>query len=203
MKRKTREQDEILETLKKLDEKLIPLIDKHPDCSLFEDHTNTPFQALTSSIISQQLSVKAADNIKKRFDQLVKQIEPQRVLELSANELREVGLSARKAEYLHCLAKAFIDNDLTSEKLESMSDSEITETLIAVKGIGEWSVHMFLMFYMKRLNVLPVKDLGIRKGMGKLLGKNMTEKQCLEYGEKWHPYKSVASWYMWQLKDSK
>ncbi len=158
---------------------------------------------LVDSIISQQLSVKAAASIERRFQELFGSEfpEPSAILERSVEELRTVGLSRPKAAYIHDLAQHIIDGKLKFDRIDSQSNEEIIAELTDVKGIGEWTAHMFLIFCVGRLDVLPTGDLGIRNGIRKLYGfKDVpTPQEIIDLAEKnhWHPYESAASWYVW------
>ncbi len=167
------------------------------------------YGALVNSIISQQLSVKAADAIEKRFLALFdnKFPTPEQILTISADQLRAIGFSYMKANYVHDLARHILDGKLKFESFDKLSNDEIIAELTDVKGIGEWTAHMFLMFCMGRLDVLPTGDLGIRNGVTKLYGlkKAATPEQVIKLAKKnkWAPYQSVASWYIWHPLDNK
>lgn len=167
------------------------------------------YGALVNSIISQQLSVKSADAIEKRFLALFdgKFPTPQQIQTVSADQLRAIGFSYMKANYVHDLARHIIDGKLKFENFDKLSNDEIIAELTDVKGIGEWTAHMFLMFCMGRLDVLPVGDLGIRNGVTKLYGlkKAATSEKVIQIAKKnkWAPYQSVASWYIWHSLDNK
>jgi DNA-3-methyladenine glycosylase II len=159
---------------------------------------------LIDSIISQQLSVKAAASIERRFQELLdsKVPSPEAILEKSIDELRAAGLSGAKARYIRDLAQHIIDGTVTFDKFNSQTNDEIMSELTAVKGIGEWTAHMFLIFCMGRLDILPVGDLGIRNGIRQLYGfdhlPSPQDIQDLAAANRWAPYESVASWYVWQ-----
>lgn len=163
---------------------------------------------LVDSIISQQLSVKAARSIERRFQELfgTEVPSPQQILQKDVEELRSVGLSRPKANYIRDLAGHISDGKINFAKFDSLPNDEIMGELIDVKGIGEWTVHMFLMFCMGRLDVLPVGDLGIRNSMRSLYGfENVPtpdEIRKIAKKYKWSPYESIASWYIWQNLDS-
>jgi DNA-3-methyladenine glycosylase II len=163
---------------------------------------------LVDSIISQQLSVKAAASIEKRFQELFDSElpTPEQILEKSVDELRTVGLSRPKANYIRDLAQHIADGELKLDQLEHMSNQEIAAELTAVKGIGEWTAHMFLMFCMARIDILPVGDLGIRNSIQKLYGFDHLPTsegiKTLAAKNHWAPYESVASWYIWQNLDN-
>lgn len=193
--------------LLKMDPVLAPTI-KRAGLAQFTPHTNY-YEALVSSIISQQLSVKAAASIQKRFEDLFggKLPKPEEILRKQPDELRTVGLSNAKAKYVRDLAQHIVDKKIDLSTLNMLSNEEIVGELTDVKGIGEWTVHMFLMFCMGRLDVLPVGDLGIRNGVRALydLEELPPPDQIREIATKnnWHPYESVASWYIWHSLDNK
>lgn len=157
---------------------------------------------LIDSIISQQLSVKAARSIENRFQQKFGEVpEPQTILNASIEDLCAVGLSRPKAKYIQDLAAHIQSGKLKFDRLDQQTNDEIITELTDVKGIGEWTAHMFLIFCMGRLDVLPTGDLGIRNGIRQLYGFKdaPTPEQIREIAVKhsWHPYESVASWYIW------
>jgi DNA-3-methyladenine glycosylase II len=173
----------------------------------FEPH-NDYYGALVNSIIGQQLSVKAAASIKQRFRDLFggQLPAPEAILEKSVEELRSVGFSNAKANYVRDLAQHVIDGRVRFDKLHSQTNAEIIAELTDVKGVGEWTAHMFLMFCMGRLDVLATGDLGVRNGIRALYGFNdiPTPDQVREIALKnsWHPYESVACWYIWHSLDN-
>lgn len=166
------------------------------------------YSALVESIIGQQLSVKAAAKIEERFKALFPETVPlpEHILAKPDEELRAVGLSNAKVKYIKSLAEHIQEGKLELNKLNTLSNDEIIQELTAVKGIGEWTAHMFLMFAMARLDVLPVGDLGIKLGIQKLYDldhlPSPAEITKIAKQNNWHPYESVASWYIWHAKDS-
>lgn len=188
------------------DPKLAPVIKQAGLCTI-KPHTDY-YWALVDSIISQQLSVKAAAKIEERFRALFPGALPlpEQILEKSDDELRAVGLSGAKVTYVKSLAEHIVDGRLKLDKLNMLSNDEISRELTAVKGIGEWTAHMFLMFAMGRLDILPVGDLGIKLGIQKLYAldhlPSPTEIEDIAEKNHWHPYESVASWYIWHAKDN-
>lgn len=166
------------------------------------------YQELVDSIISQQLSVHAARAIENRFRDLFdgKFPAPAEILSTDVDTLRGIGFSRAKAVYVLDLAQHIIDGKVKFDHLDDLSNDEVTAELIQVKGIGEWTVHMFLMFCMGRLDVLPVGDLGIRNGVRNLYGlpEAPSPMEVTEIAKKnhWHPYETVASWYVWQSLES-
>lgn len=167
------------------------------------------YQELVDSIIGQQLSVKAAATIQKRFCQLFGSNElpsPEQILTKDIEELRAVGLSRPKAGYIQDLAVKVLDGSVRFDHLDSLSNEEVINELIAIKGVGVWTVHMFLIFCMGRLDVLAYGDLGIRNGVKKLYNlEGLPDQATIEQiaiKNNWHPYESVACWYIWQSLDN-
>ncbi len=195
-----------LNHLQKNDPILGKLINAYPAPG-FTPHTNY-YHELIDSIISQQLSVKAARTIEGRFKDLFGGDfpSPEEILTKDIEELRAVGLSRPKAGYIQDLARKILDGTVRFDTIDSLSNDEIIDELTKVKGIGVWTVHMFLIFCMGRLDALPTGDLGIRNGIGKLynLGHSATpeEVEIIATKNNWQPYESVASWYIWQSLDN-
>ncbi|KAJ4890207.1 DNA glycosylase superfamily protein [Raphanus sativus] len=200
--------DAALRHLRISDELLGAVISAHSTTPPVFESTSTPFLSLARSILYQQLATKAAKCIYDRFVSLFRGGEPavlpESVTSISAVDLREIGVSGRKASYLHDLAGKYEAGVLSDEMILGMSDEELVERLTSVKGIGVWTVHMFMMFSLHRPDVLPVGDLGVRKGVRDLYGlKNLPGPlQMEQLCEKWRPYRSVGSWYMWRLIES-
>lgn len=192
--------------LAKQDPTLAPIIAAH-GLPTFTPHTNY-YQELVDSIISQQLSVKAARAIEQRFMELFggNFPTPEQILARNIDELRSVGLSRPKATYIQDLAQKIQDGIVVFDTLDELSNEEIIDELTKVKGIGVWTAHMFLMFCMGRLDILPIGDLGIRNGVQKLYGLDHVpapdEVTEVAKQHKWSPYESVASWYVWQSLDN-
>lgn len=164
------------------------------------------FQSLVRSIIYQQVTGKAAAAIMARFVALFPNgtfPTPTQVSKKSIEELRLAGLSGQKASYIKDLALKFSDGTIREKDLDSMSTAEITEHLVQVKGIGVWTVHMFLIFTLGRLDVLPVGDLGVRKGMQVVFKMRSlpTPKQMEQKTKPWRAHASIVSWYMWRVAD--
>jgi len=187
------------------DSYLSPLIQQHGQPP-FKPQRQT-FKALGESIIYQQLSGKAAAAIYSRFLDLFpgrRFPAPAYLLTVPVARLRSAGLSTQKASYLLDLAIKFCDGTIQPRKFPTMTDEEISEHLIQVKGIGQWTADMFLMFALNRPDVLPVGDLGIRNGFRKLYGlrKDPTPQKMIALAEPWRPYRTVASWYLWRVVES-
>jgi len=192
--------------LARYDPVLAPIIQQSGLCTI-KSHKNYYWE-LIDSIISQQLSVKAAATIERRFQALFASEfpEPAAILAKSVEELRTAGLSGAKAVYIRDLAQHIIDGKLKFDRFDSLSNEGIIEELTAVKGIGEWTAHMFLMFCMGRLDVLATGDLGIRNGVRKLyqLDTVPSPAKVTEIAQMnhWHPYETVACWYVWHSLDN-
>ena len=189
------------------DPHLGPIIAKY-GLPKFRPHTDY-YQDLVESIIGQQLSVKAAATIRGRFKDLFggKLPTPTEILSKDTDQLRAVGLSAQKANYVRDLAEHVLDGRVTFDRLADQTNDEIIAELTDVKGIGEWTVHMFLMFAMGRLDVLAHGDLGIRNAIRKVydLDHAPTPQEIKDIAEKynWAPYQTVACWYLWSALDNK
>jgi len=188
---------------------LAKVILKYGQCTI-KPHNNY-YRELVSSIISQQLSVKAAATIEDRFIQLFGDKNafpsPAEIMKKSTEEIRSAGISNAKAGYIRDLALNIIDGRLKLYHLDNLSNEDIIKELTVVNGIGEWTVHMFLIFSIGRLDVLATGDLGIKNGIKKLYNLDHTpsteEMQQLAETNGWHPYQSVACWYIWQPLDNK
>jgi DNA-3-methyladenine glycosylase II len=193
--------------LQKTDRVLNPVITAKGPVTIWPHHNY--YEALVGSIISQQLSVKAAASINNRFLGLFGDSfpEPAAILQKDIEELRGSGLSRPKARYIQDLAEQIIAGHIEFKKLDQLSNADIITKLTAVKGIGEWTVHMFLMFCMGRLDVLAYGDLGIRVGIRELYALDTlpTPEEVKELAEKhhWHPYETIACWYIWASRDNK
>jgi len=165
-------------------------------------YTDPVFQTLVRSIVYQQLNGKAALTIFNRLKEAVKvsPMTPEAVLQLRPQKMRTVGLSKQKTLYIRELARLTRDGAIQFERLPEMEDAAIIETLTRVKGVGVWTVQMFLMFALQRPNVLPVGDLGVRAAMKKAYGlAELPKPQEMErIAAAWHPYCSIASWYLWR-----
>lgn len=163
----------------------------------------TAFRSLARAIIHQQVSTAAARSIEKKFLALFPKGSfptPAKVAQLSVHQLRAAGLSTQKATYLHDLAAKFSDGTIRHRKLPHMNNEEIVEHLTQVKGIGVWTVHMFLIFTLRRPDVLPVGDLGIQKGFQAMYGmSHLPSAADMERkAAAWRPHASIASWYLWR-----
>ena len=162
------------------------------------------FRALVRSIVFQQLHGKAARTI---FERLVQkaggEITPDSILKLRPTQMRAVGLSKQKLTYIRDLARKTRDGIVEFKRFPQMTDEDILAELTQVKGIGQWTAHMFLMFALRRPDILPTGDYGVRAAMRKAYGmKVMPKPRTMErMAKSWHPYCSIASWYMWRSLD--
>lgn len=163
------------------------------------------FAELARAICFQQLHGKAAATIHGRFAELFDGVpNPEAVLELPAEALRGAGLSANKAASIRDLSEKVLDGTVELDRMGRLSDDEIVDELVAVRGIGRWTAEMFLMFELGRLDVWPVDDFGVRKGYSALHGTTElpAAKTLLLLGEPYRPYRSVAAWYCWRAADT-
>jgi DNA-3-methyladenine glycosylase II len=164
---------------------------------------NDRFQSLVVAILSQQISGKAALAIRKKLLDRVggkKGLRPEIVAALKMKELRACGLSKQKATYILDLAKRVHKGTLPLQRIARMSDVEVIEALVEVKGIGEWTAHMFLIFSLGRLDVMPHGDYGVRVAIQKMYGLDElpNRETCHRIAEPWRPYASIAAWYCWR-----
>jgi 3-methyladenine DNA glycosylase/8-oxoguanine DNA glycosylase len=186
------------------DPKLRELIERVGAFRMRLDRVATPFEALCESIIYQQITGRAAETIAGRFRDRVGEgrfPQPERVLEAPDTLLREVGLSRGKALALRDLATKSLDGTLPAmARLRAMEDEAIVERLMVVRGIGRWTAEMFLMFRLGRPDVLPIHDYGVRKGFRLAFRRREMPKpeSVARRGERWRPYRTVASWYLWR-----
>jgi DNA-3-methyladenine glycosylase II len=190
--------DEPVRVVRGRDERMAWLTDRIGDLTI--RLTPDPFQALAMSIIGQQLSVKAASAIQQRVIKLVPAFTPESLLDLDASQLREAGLSRAKVVSIHDLSAKTVSGEIELDKLHLMDDEAIISMVTRVKGIGRWTAEMFLLFSLGRLDVLSAGDLGLQKAFKWLYALDeRPDKAWLEkYGERWSPYRSVASFYLWE-----
>ncbi len=187
--------------LKKNDKKLGKLIDAYPRDFLFTK--SDPFLTLARSIVGQQISVKAAQSVWEKLILKIGKVSPKYIIKSHSNTLKSAGLSRQKVLYLKNLANAFINKEIKMNKWKSMSDDDIINDLIKIKGIGRWTAEMFLIFNLCRPNIFPMDDIGMIKGICKLykLEYPIKKEKLIQIGNKWKPYRSVATWYLWRSLD--
>ena len=191
--------------LVKTDKRFAHLIELfgYPEFSSKKDY----FNALAKSIIFQQLSGKAAGTIYSRVLNICgnpNELQPAVILNTADEKLRSAGLSAAKTIYLKALSNAELDGGILPRNPNDMTNLEISESLTRIKGIGQWTADMFLIFTLVRPNILPLTDLGIKKGFSVFfeLKDLPDEKFMIKMAAKWNPYRSIASWYLWEIVDN-
>ena len=193
---------EAIAHLRRVDPVLGDIIARVGPCTMVTRREGTHYDALVRSIVFQQLSGKAAGTIHRRFRELYPANRPRAHLVLASTDaaLRAAGLSRQKIGYLRDLSARVNDRSLPLAHLGRLSDDAIIEHLVQVKGIGRWTVQMFLIFRLGRPDVLPELDLGIQNAIQRAyrLRKRPKPKDVLRIGAKWRPYASLASWYLWR-----
>jgi DNA-3-methyladenine glycosylase II len=200
----TYDPDVALRHLSQADPRLAELMERAGPFTLRPRPAQSLFAALMRSIVYQQLTGKAAETILRRAVRVCapgRFPTPRQVLAVSPERLREAGLSTAKTAAVRDLAAKTLDGTVPSlARIRRMSDEEIVERLTMVRGIGRWTVEMLLMFRLGRPDVFPVMDLGVRKGFGLVFqrGRLPAPAAMLRRGERWRPYRSVASWYLWR-----
>jgi len=193
-----------METLAAKDPHLAPLIKETEEFRIETDGSDSPYEILLEAIAYQSISGKAAATIFGRVKALGangRAPTPDEMLKLRKSALRKAGLSGAKVLAMKDLAKKTIDGIVPSlEEAQKLSDEELVQRLVSVRGIGAWTVEMFLIFRLGRPDVLPIHDLGVKKGWAVTYGKRYMPKpnELLAFGERWRPYRTVASWYMWR-----
>ena len=189
--------------LKKVDSVLAAIIDR---AGPYQPRPRTdPYASLLRTIFFQQLAGAAANAIQRRFFALYSDDErpptPEELIATTDEALRAAGVSRQKSVYMRDLALHVVEGRLDFDALAGADDDEVIKRLTAIKGIGEWSAHMFLMFHLGRPDVLPIGDLGVRNGMKLAYGlpETPTPAEAKEIGAAWAPYRSVGAWYMWRV----
>ena len=183
------------------DKVLKKIIDQFSNQSL--QLNDNSFHALVNSIIGQQISVSAANSIKKKLFALKKNITPRTIKNLKKNDLKKCGLSKQKILYIYNIAEFFLKNKEFINQLNKANDLEIREKLIEIKGIGNWTVDMFLIFTHGSSNIFPSGDLGFLKAISKHYEVDfpISEKFLSKLFKRWSPYSSIATWYLWRSLD--
>ena len=180
---------------------LATVIRKHKTRSLLDTPSMDPFPALVRTITAQQISTKAAATIHGRLVALMPRgVTPAEMMALTDDQLRTAGLSRQKTAYLRDLAVKVEGGALPVHSLHELTDEAVIEAIVKVKGLGRWSAEMFLMFRLRRPDVLPVDDLGIVNAMQRLYGLRKRPKpdRMKKIAEPWRPYRTVACWYLWR-----
>lgn len=195
--------EEIVNTLATRDHQLATVISMVGPCKL--ERGVQGFPALVHSIIGQQLSDSSARAIHTRLATLLKDdgIHPEGILRATIERLRKAGMSQMKAQCLYSLAEHVLADKIDFSKLEAMEDEEIVRVLTQVKGIGRWTAEMFLMFSLGRLDIFPIDDKSIQSSLMHMynLTTNNYKTQAELIGEKWRPYRTIASWYLYRYLD--
>lgn len=158
------------------------------------------FSVLCHAVVGQQISLKAAEAIWKRFQAALGEVEPAALLAANDETLRAAGLSGRKVEYLRDLAARWVDGRVDSAQWPAMDDEALIAELSAVRGIGRWTAEMFLLFHLQRTDVFPVDDLGLQKAAAQHYngGERYTRKALQTLGQRWAPWRSLATWFLWR-----
>jgi len=187
--------------LMKTDPVMAGIIRAHP--KVFMMRRGEAFMTLARAICGQQISVKAAQSVWNRVCECVGEITPANVLQRKRPQLRACGLSDRKTEYIADLAQHFADGKIHERNWPRMDDEAIIAELTDVRGIGRWTAEMFLMFNLLRPDVFPLGDLGLQKGIrvSYFKGRKISLGRMRKLGEKWRPWRSVATWYLWRSLD--
>jgi DNA-3-methyladenine glycosylase II len=184
--------------LSRNDEIIAGLIVSYPDAVL--KNQGNPFQTLIRAVVGQQISIKAADAIWQRLAEKLAIISPSQLLTIGEESLRKCGLSRQKIDYLIAIAHAFEAETLTPHHWKKMSDKQIISQLIAIRGIGQWTADMFLIFHLNRPDVLPLSDLGLLNAIRIHYGR-LSKAEILTLSRQWQPYRTVATWYLWRSLD--
>lgn len=185
------------------DKYMAPLIKKWGRCTIKKTPSRLYFRSLVEAICSQQLSTKAASTIFKRLEEKLRSVDVKSVLDTSSEDLKSCGLSFSKVKYIQDLAIKVDSGKIKLQNLDNLSNEEVISSLTQVSGIGPWTCQMILMFDLGRDDVFPVDDLGISKAMFKITKKQMSKIQLLKFSERWKPYRTVASWYLWRSLENK
>jgi len=175
-----------------------PLVAEHGEVTLRP--AADLFERLLVSVLRQQVSMASANATRQRLEDAV-EIAPEALLRTEQSTLRDVGLSRQKASYVHNIADAVIEHGYSREYFEGMSDDAVIAELTSIKGVGIWTAKMQLLFSLGRPDVFPVEDLGIRNGMHAIYGDDLDRSRMVEIAERWRPYRSYATLYLWCAVD--
>lgn len=175
-----------------------PLIEKWGHCTIKPLKKSQYFTDLVDAICSQQLSGKAAKTIFGRVKTFLGKITPENILLADTEDLRKCGLSYAKCKYVKDLSEKVKRQEVKVERLNKLSDEEVISELTKVKGIGRWTAEMFLIFSLARQDIFPNDDLGISKSVNQLFNKSVNKDEMEKISERWKPYRTVASWYLWR-----
>lgn len=189
------------------DPKFIPIVESNPLCRIGNNpSTASHFETLVESVISQQLAVRAADTIHARLLVLAGgKISPTKIAKMSESDLRTVGLSGAKAKTIKGLSNAALSGEVPIENLHLLEDEVVDQKLNSLWGIGPWTVDMFMIFQLGRLDIWPTGDLGVRRGWERIhrLKETIDPKKLQIKGEKFRPHRSIVAWYCWRALENK
>jgi DNA-3-methyladenine glycosylase II len=193
--------DSAKRSLARRDPVMAAIMRAHP--KIFLVRRGEPFMTLARAIVGQQISVKAAQSVWDRFASCVGEVTPENVLLRERPLLRACGLSDRKTEYIADLAQHFANGSIHVQRWPAMGDEEIIAELVEVRGIGRWTAEMFLIFSLLRPDVFPLDDLGLQKGIrvAYFAKRKVALSTMSRIGERWRPWRSVATWYLWRSLD--
>lgn len=192
---------EAVSQLAAADMRMAGLVASYPGIAL--QSRGDPFGTLARSIVGQQISVRAADSVWARFSARLGEVTPDAVLAAGSGGLADCGLSRRKLEYLCDLAGHFSAGRIRPERWTAMDDEAVIAELVDVRGIGRWTAEMFLIFNLLRPDVFPLDDIGLQKAVAGhyFAGAKPPRRQLAEFGERWRPWRTVATWYLWRSLD--
>jgi DNA-3-methyladenine glycosylase II len=193
--------DHACDKLIKQDRILKKIIPKFRDAGVIS--RGDPFLTLARSIVGQQISVAAAQAVWNRFEATMPKVTPKHVLAKDPEEMRTAGLSYRKIEYVKDLADHFHNHGLEKTKWHTHDDETVIKQLTSIRGIGRWTAEMFLIFNLKRPDILPLDDIGLLRAisLNYFSGEKVTRAEAREVAENWAPYRTVATWYLWRSID--
>jgi DNA-3-methyladenine glycosylase II len=189
------------QALSKSDPVMRSLIKTYKDVQLRS--RGSAFETLLRAIVGQQISVKAAQSVWNRFAECVGEVTPDVVLRRSAATLQQCGLSRQKVSYIHDLAHHFSDGLVNPRSFRSLDDKALLEILCSVRGIGRWTAEMFLIFHLHRPDIWPVQDIGLIRAIERHYrnGVKASPREIEEAGQRWRPWRTVATWYLWRSLD--
>ena len=194
----------IVQEISGTDKRFAKVIEASELCDIgISNPERSHFESLVSSVISQQLATAAARTIKARFVLECGRVTPKNVAKLDDQQLRGAGLSAAKSKTIQGLANAALNKEINFEKLHEQDDGSVYQNLTSLWGIGPWTVDMFMMFQLGRLDIWPVGDLGVRRGWEKIhnLKEEIAPTDLIKKGDKFQPHRSVVAWYCWRALD--
>jgi len=193
--------NEACRSLAKQDKVLKQLIAEYSDARLRS--RGAAFETLLRAIVGQQISVKAAQSVWNRFEEQVGVVSTEGVLALTPAAMQACGLSRQKVVYMRDLAQHFQSGVINPRRFRSLNDEELIDSLCDVRGIGRWTAEMFLIFHLRRPDVYPLQDIGLIRAVERhyLGGKKASREEVSEIGERWRPWRTVATWYLWRSLD--